>query len=490
MPVARYWRLVGFAVDEVEALEISEMQFYAGGVLANAGSTISCTFAPTSGTLAALNDGSTAAVVSWSAAQYTSAGFALVWDFGAGGGIDLSRIRIGAGSGATTFPRDFTAQYSDDGLFWVSQNTLMNVVFPGAGQLVEATHLDNEVVCNFDGPNGANLFADSRGLAVHAVGEATLNTAQAKFGASSARFNGTGTATVPQDAFLIAPDSAFNFGTGDFTVEFFMRRNTATIASAVLVDFGPQTAPGIQLIIYLKDTNLIGCFISGADRVFGGPTTTTNWQHVALSRQAGTSRVFHDGQLFASFSDSFNYSVGSVVTLGRLASDPNIYGFNGWIDEFRVTKGIARHTANFTPPIAPFTIAGQATDTVKARWRAPPSSLYLISGSESQAFNLNLLPQRDSCFDAYYGGIFRIAGTVAEKGNPTNLPLRRRVLLLDERSQLVIREVWSNAVTGAYEFRGIRNDIAYTVVTYDSAKNYRAVIADNLMPELMPGVLP
>lgn len=88
--------------------------------------------------------------------------------------------------------------------------------------------------------------------------------------------------------------------------------------------------------------------------------------------------------------------------------------------------------------------------------------------------------------DVYYGGPGVITGTVEEKGTPANTPLRRRVVLIEERSRTAIRETWSDADTGAYTFRHIATGMKYTVLTYDHAGNYRAVAADGLTPEVRP----
>ena len=61
-----------------------------------------------------------------------------------------------------------------------------------------------------------------------------------------------------------------------------------------------------------------------------------------------------------------------------------------------------------------------------------------------------------------------------------------RVRLFKDRDGLMIRETWSDPVTGAYAFDHISMDVKYTVLTYDHAHNFRAVVADNLTPELMP----
>lgn len=87
-------------------------------------------------------------------------------------------------------------------------------------------------------------------------------------------------------------------------------------------------------------------------------------------------------------------------------------------------------------------------------------------------------------------GIGRIRGTVKRKDTPANAPLRRRVRLIRERDGLKMRETWSDAATGAYQFDYIDELQRWTVITYDHEHNYRAEVADNLTPELMPGYAP
>ncbi|NMM75393.1 hypothetical protein B2J88_20300 [Rhodococcus sp. SRB_17] len=87
--------------------------------------------------------------------------------------------------------------------------------------------------------------------------------------------------------------------------------------------------------------------------------------------------------------------------------------------------------------------------------------------------------------DYIHGGPGRITGTVEEKGTP-NAPLRRKVRLHRDVDGMLVRETWSDAVTGAYEFTDINPGYAYTVIAYDYARNYRAVGADNILPEAAP----
>ena len=83
----------------------------------------------------------------------------------------------------------------------------------------------------------------------------------------------------------------------------------------------------------------------------------------------------------------------------------------------------------------------------------------------------------------HFSGVGVIAGTVKEKGIPDQ-PLERRVQLISENTRLLVAETWSDA-DGAYRFETIDPNQRYTVVSYDHKHLYRAVIADNLQPQLM-----
>jgi len=118
-----------------------------------------------------------------------------------------------------------------------------------------------------------------------------------------------------------------------------------------------------------------------------------------------------------------------------------------------------------------------------------PQRLHRILVPEHAAalkFTHRGLPQQAILRNHYYAGTHRIVGTVKEKGVPQDVPVSRRVLLFDERANVVVRETWSDAVTGAYTFDSLNPDIRYLVIAYDHRHDYRAVIADNLTAEPMP----
>lgn len=91
-------------------------------------------------------------------------------------------------------------------------------------------------------------------------------------------------------------------------------------------------------------------------------------------------------------------------------------------------------------------------------------------------------------FVSDYWGNGYIANVVKErpKGAATDgsqdVPVWRKVRLFREQDGLLIREVWSDATTGAYRFDNIPAGIAYTVLSYDHTGTFRAVVADRIIP--------
>ena len=85
--------------------------------------------------------------------------------------------------------------------------------------------------------------------------------------------------------------------------------------------------------------------------------------------------------------------------------------------------------------------------------------------------------------DVEHGGPGRIWGTTKAKGTP-NVPTRSRVVLLRQRDKALARETWSDAATGAFEFRHIDTRQAWLVLAEDAAGGFRPVAASQLVAEV------
>jgi hypothetical protein len=134
-------------------------------------------------------------------------------------------------------------------------------------------------------------------------------------------------------------------------------------------------------------------------------------------------------------------------------------------------------TSVLPDPAAPI---GVAADCDLMRLNSPASELWSRPGGYDREFH----PIHAGRKNIHFGGHGVIAGTVKEKGQPDQ-PLVRQVLLISENANVLVAETWSDA-DGNYRFERIDPTQRYTVVSYDYQHLYRAVIADNLKPELMP----
>jgi hypothetical protein len=114
------------------------------------------------------------------------------------------------------------------------------------------------------------------------------------------------------------------------------------------------------------------------------------------------------------------------------------------------------------------------------RRNSPSSELWSRDGGYD--WRLRTFPSARK--DIHFSGHGVIAGTVKEKGQPDQ-PLVRRVQLISENARVLVAETWSDA-SGNYRFELLDPAQRYTVVSYDYKQMYRAVIADNLRPEMMP----
>jgi hypothetical protein len=208
-----------------------------------------------------------------------------------------------------------------------------------------------------DGADGSQAFVDSSPQAhsITANGNARINTAQSKFGGASGLFGGSGD-------YLSSGDSAdWYFATGDFTIDFWVRFNALPAARKVSPAIGQYVDANNNWSIYLY--NAAGTYSWYFDVWTGGvntvrlTSTTTvaanTWYHVAVARSGSNWYLFQDGSQLATTSSSA--TVNDFA--GPLYIGYSYFGgayLNGWLDEVRVSKGVARWTSNFTPPGAPY----------------------------------------------------------------------------------------------------------------------------------------
>jgi len=223
------------------------------------------------------------------------------------------------------------------------------VITPGQPVPIDPFRSNVSLLLHGDGTNGSTTITDSSPSpkTVTAVGNAQVSTAQSKFGGASIAFDGTA------DYLTIPSSSGFAFELNDFTVELWLYRSGS--GQQHLYDARDTGVNTNRILLYLDSSSQLAYFGDGAARILTTSVPTLNaWVHVALCRASGNSRLFLNGvQVGATFADTINI-VSPTATVAIGATSSGLTALNGYIDDLRITKGVARYTANFTPPTAPF----------------------------------------------------------------------------------------------------------------------------------------
>ncbi len=230
---------------------------------------------------------------------------------------------------------------------------LLTFGMPAAGS-VDSLWTSVPLMFGFDSRDAVTRFINESDSAAVALptGNAQIDTAQSKFGNASLLLDGTG------DFLTIAHSTLYSVASGDFTVECWFRRNGSSKLHCLA---GKVPAVGSSEWRWFVDASnhvLIQAFNTSVAVINVAGTTNINntgtWYHVAMARQGTTWRVFLDGNLEASATESAAPSANTQpLLIGRDQSNA-ARDTNGHIDDFRFTAGTARYTASFTAPSAAF----------------------------------------------------------------------------------------------------------------------------------------
>jgi hypothetical protein len=182
------------------------------------------------------------------------------------------------------------------------------------------------------------------------LGSAQITTSVKKYGTGSISFAGS-----TSDYLKSAPTpNGWNFGTGNFTVEMWLYPIAAT-SRTIMANragvVGTSNAWSFEFFVTAQRLE----WHTGLAIIASSNTNIalSTWTHVAVVRNNGTLTIYQGGTSVASVSDSNNYSEVNPLLIGYEPVFPSTNGaFYGYMDDIRITKGLARYTANFTPPTA------------------------------------------------------------------------------------------------------------------------------------------
>jgi hypothetical protein len=314
--------------------------------------------------------------------------------------------------------------------------------------------------------NGSTTFVDSssNGHTLTVAGNTQHSTTQTKFGTSTIYFDGTGD-------YLKAPlDSSFQFGTGEFTIDFWFYQTTDPgsglydnffhTASAdgrgIGLIWGLQAAPNNRMQLQMGTG-------SGWEHPIPYLTGTTyqknTWYHVAVLRTGTTMKVFIEGVEKYSATRSSDYDAShDGFWVGAWGAVPPGGGLmTGYMDEFRVSKGIARWTSNFTPPTKSYgSSTTNATGTLISDTQTAPAATTEVSG---------VILYKDNAGTATLGTHLKIYFTAnngtnwteaASYGTPqtfsgTTKQVKLGKTTVTSGTQVKLKAVWASQASGSME---------------------------------------
>lgn len=217
-----------------------------------------------------------------------------------------------------------------------------------------------KLVSHFNGSNGQTTYTAETGQSFTFIGTAQLSTAQTKFGTASVLLDG-------DSDYLTLPDSDdWSFADGDFTIDFWIYFNSLTGEQ----DFVCHHADGNNYWSCYQQygsTKLAMDFWIGGVRKGGyilsanAGYSTGSWYHFAFVRNGSNGLIFINGTRYSvadgnltesvAFGTNDVGNVAGTIKFGAYGTTANV---NGYMDEVRISKGIARWTSNFTPPTSEY----------------------------------------------------------------------------------------------------------------------------------------
>lgn len=230
-----------------------------------------------------------------------------------------------------------------------------------------------KLMLHSNGADTSTTFTDDSGTSktVTAYRDAQLDTAQKKFGTASGLYAGDGTTSSDVDYLLTESHADFGFGANDFCVDFQIK--FSTVAGGLRTGLRAVTG-GYGMIWRFDDNSTMRLYLSTdtgftdiANNVAGTKTNwnTSDWYHIALTWDGTTYRVFVDGvEEISVTSSTATYGSAQQMYIGCWTSGD--YGLAGWIDEFRVQKGEAVWTDDFTPPTEEYNDTPEATGGINS----------------------------------------------------------------------------------------------------------------------------
>jgi hypothetical protein len=209
------------------------------------------------------------------------------------------------------------------------------------------------LLCNF---TNAGIFDNTGKNNLETVGNAQIDTTTKKYGTGSMEFDGT------DDRLVMPSNPELNLSSGNFTIEAWVYWTGSNANAKLLSKDGASGSSYAQYNLGMNGSGYISASVGSGNGVGYFQAITSNtllptnqWVHIAFVKNGTNLSLYQNGTSVASATQSGTMVDGAKPLLigyetGQAASNY----WNGFIDDLRITKGVARYTANFTAPTKAF----------------------------------------------------------------------------------------------------------------------------------------
>jgi hypothetical protein len=189
--------------------------------------------------------------------------------------------------------------------------------------------------------DNAGIFDKTGNHTLTLTGNTLTSTTQTKYADTAMYFDGSGD-------YLTAGD--IDLHTNDFTIEtWFYQTATGQYSSIFSTTINTGTANTLRISTG-PSNNTMQVAGQGVALLNASTSFSNNvWNHVALTRSGSTLRLFLNGSQVGTVSNSTNF-VSDNFIIGDVQGQGAPYYFTGYMENFQILKGVAKYTANFTPP--------------------------------------------------------------------------------------------------------------------------------------------
>lgn len=275
-------------------------------------------------------------------------------------------------------------------------------VQPFAADTLDSDWSNTVLLLKGEGLNNSTNVVDESpsSKSISVAGNARVVTTEKKFGSSSLYFDGSG------DYLTLSNTNDFGLSTADFTIEMWVKPAVApqTGSSMTLLDsrasmgYAPFTAS-----LYGNTNGTTLGFFDGSGNAYMQTSSPTipvgSWSHVAWVRKSGVMSLYVNGVACvvsagsAASAGAIDFGTSLPLKIG-IAADSSAGAYNGYLDNLRITKGVARYSSNFTVPadIPTITKTGDAS-WAKVVYLLNPNSFDLSSiFSDISSFAKSVVP--------------------------------------------------------------------------------------------------